>query len=145
MRVEILDGPLTPYSEIELHQNTHLQEGSFGACSVFVGSMRDFNEDQNVQEMFLEHYPEMTQRYLEKLAREAEQKWEVTDILLMHRVGTVRPGDAIVLIAVWSAHRAESFASCRYLIEELKNRAPFWKKETSGDSSRWVEHNTPAE
>ena len=119
-------------------------KGAFGACSTFVGSMRDFNDDSEVNEMFLEHYPGMTEKFLRRIAEEACQQWKILDLLLAHRVGKIIPGEPIVIIAVWSEHRAESFAVSRFLIEELKSRAPFWKKEKSEKGSRWVEQNTPA-
>ena len=143
LNIRISTSPLDPFTEIERYQKSSLVQGAFGACNVFIGSMRDFNEDAEVEEMFLEHYPGMTDRHLQRIADEAVSQWEISDLLLNHRVGKVLPGDPIVVIAVWSAHRAESFAACRFLIEELKSRAPFWKKETSGKGSRWVQQNTP--
>ncbi|MBD3609256.1 MAG: molybdenum cofactor biosynthesis protein MoaE [Gammaproteobacteria bacterium] len=118
--------------------------GQFGATSVFIGTMRDFNEGDDVSVMHLEHYPGMTEKYLQKIAEEAEERWDIQDSVILHRVGDVRPADAIVLVAVWSAHRADAFDASRYLMEELKSRAPFWKKESllEGDE-RWVEKNTP--
>jgi len=110
---------------------------------VFVGSMRDFNEDQSVQAMFLEHYPAMTERYLEKIAQQAMERWDILDILVLHRVGDIFPNESIVLIAVWSSHRDAAFSANRYILEELKHHAPFWKKETLLDNSqRWVTSNT---
>jgi molybdopterin synthase catalytic subunit len=85
----------------------------------------------------------MTGRYLERIAREAVTRWDLLDCLVVHRVGRLEPGEPIVLVAVWTAHRAAAFEACRYLIEELKHRAPFWKKETLLDGERWVESNTP--
>ncbi|MGD8483625.1 MAG: molybdenum cofactor biosynthesis protein MoaE, partial [Thioalkalispiraceae bacterium] len=115
----------------------------YGATAVFVGSMRDFNEGDDVQKMWLEHYPGMTEKHLEKIAHEAMQKWDLLDVLLVHRVGEIGPGEPIVLVAAWSAHRAAAFEASRYLMEELKSRAPFWKKEQLDNSSRWVAKNTP--
>jgi molybdopterin synthase catalytic subunit len=112
-------------------------------------SQRERNQEErsrrdSVTGMFLEHYPGMTETYLEKLQAEARQRWAILDSLIVHRVGELRPGDPIVLVAVWAAHRAPAFDACRYLIEELKHRAPFWKRETLADGgSRWVEWNTP--
>jgi molybdopterin synthase catalytic subunit len=85
----------------------------------------------------------MTSLYLDKIASEALQRWNILDTFIIHRVGHINPDDSIVLIAVWSAHRNEAFEACRYIIEELKHRAPFWKKETLKDNSeRWVTQNT---
>jgi molybdopterin synthase catalytic subunit len=108
--------------------------------------MRDFNEGDRVSGMYLEHYPAMTGEHLEKIAQEARQKWDLEDILMIHRYGDIAPADTIVLLAVWSAHREEAFSACRYLIEELKTRAPFWKKETllADNQTRWVEGKSRA-
>lgn len=105
--------------------------------------MRDMNEGDEVLEMTLEHYPAMTEKQLHDILDEAEGKWPLLHILLIHRVGEIKPADPIVLIAVWSAHRAAAFDACRFLMEALKHRAPFWKKEnlTSGEE-RWVSKNT---
>ena len=115
-------------------------QGKFGASNIFIGSMRDFNEGDDVQSMLLEHYPDMTMRHLEKIAEEAMQRWDILDLLMLHRYGDIAPNDTIVVLAIWSAHRDAAFQACRYLIEELKKRAPFWKKETlSNDKqSRWT-------
>ena len=100
--------------------------------------MRDFNVGDDVQQMTLEHYPEMTQKFLDQLCNEVMSKGSLVDCLIIHRFGTMKPGDPIVLTAAWSAHRDEAFLACRTLIEELKARAPFWKKETTGKGQRWV-------
>ena len=144
MKTELRESPFDAWQELHDYQESlTAAKGQFGATSVFVGTMRDFNESQSVQAMFLEHYPAMTSRYLDKIANEALEKWNILDALIIHRVGHINPDDSIVLIATWSAHRNEAFASCRYIIEELKHRAPFWKKETLSDKSeRWVTKNT---
>jgi molybdopterin synthase catalytic subunit len=105
--------------------------------------MRDFNEGDAVEGMMLEHYPGMTERHLERIAREATERWGLEDVLVVHRVGELRPTDPIVLVAVWSSHRKDAFEACRYLMEDLKSKAPFWKKELLESGTRWVEHNTP--
>jgi molybdopterin synthase catalytic subunit len=84
----------------------------------------------------------MTEKYLQKISEEAASKWDILDSLIVHRVGEMLPNDPIVLVAVWSAHRAAAFDASRYLMEELKSRAPFWKKESLTDKSRWVDKNT---
>lgn len=104
--------------------------------------MRDFNEGTSVRAMTLEHYPGMTENHLEQIGQEAKARWPILDGLIIHRVGEVQPGDPIVLIAVWSAHRSAAFEACRFLIEDLKSRAPFWKQETLAEGARWVEKNT---
>lgn len=121
-----------------------LPTGLAGAQASFVGTMRDHNEGDGVKAMTLEHYPGMTERELDAIVSEARERWDLIDVLVVHRVGDIRPGEAIVLTAAWSRHRAAAFDACRFLMEALKSRAPFWKKETLADgSSRWVEKNTP--
>jgi len=143
MLVELREKNFDPWQEIQQYQNNHPELASkFGATSIFVGTMRDFNGDSEVSAMTLEHYPEMTQTHLQDISAEATQKWDILDTLIIHRYGEIQPNDAIVLLAVWSAHRAESFSACRYLIEELKTRAPFWKKEVNGEKIKWVKKNT---
>jgi molybdopterin synthase catalytic subunit len=145
MKIELRTTAYDPFLEIRDYQAGTAFPVQFGASSTFVGTMRDFNDGEPVTSMFLEHYPGMTEQYLQRIADEATRRWEVIDLLLLHRVGEIQPADPIVTIAVWSAHRNEAFSACRYLIEELKSRAPFWKKERLQDSERWVTHNTPAD
>jgi len=142
MRVEVRSEPFEPWAELAAHEHT-LPAGEFGATAVFVGTMRDFNVESEVRAMTLEHYPGMTEKYLETLAAEAMAQWELSDILIVHRVGRLLPADPIVLVAAWSAHRKEAFDACRQTMESLKSKAPFWKKETLPDGERWVEKNTP--
>jgi len=141
MIVEIVSTSLDPWSKLAAHEAT-LKSGSFGATATFVGTMRDFNEGDDVQSMVLEHYPGMTEKELEKIVAEAIKNHELDDALVVHRVGEIHPGDPIVLVAVWSAHRKASFVACREIMEYLKSRAPFWKKENLGERMRWVEKNT---
>jgi len=144
MAIAIRESHFDPFEEVHRYQQQSLNaSGKYGATAVFVGTMRDFNQGDAVQTMTLEHYPGMTERYLEKICREAGQRWDLIDSLIVHRVGEVQPDDSIVLVAVWSAHRAEAFDASRFLMEELKSRAPLWKKETLPEGQRWVEKNTP--
>jgi len=142
MTVLISEQSLDPWQLISQHQQSSQLASQFGATATFIGSMRDFNDDATVTEMVLEHYPEMTQRYLEKLEADARDKWPIIDCLIAHRVGHINPADAIVIIACWSAHRRAALDACNSLIEELKFNAPFWKKESRADGDVWVEHNT---
>ncbi len=145
MKVVLQEDAFDPWQELQLYQNTKPElAGKFGATSVFLGTMRDFNDGSDVQSMVLEHYPAMTQKHLEDISQEALKQWDILDTLIIHRFGDIQPNEPIVLLAVWSAHRAESFPACRYLIEELKQRAPFWKREVVEDRERWVEKNTNA-
>lgn len=117
-------------------------EGKVGALSLFVGKMRNFNEDREVRELFLEHYPGMTEKHLAKLCHMAEQRWSVLDIFVLHRIGRVEPGEDIVLVGVWAAHRGDAMDAARFILEDLKHEAPFWKKEAGADGAQWVERNT---
>lgn len=145
MQIELRDSGFNPWDELQRYQQAALGPSSkYGAIASFVGTMRDFNEGDSVQAMVLEHYPGMTEKHLRAISVEAKKRWDILDTLIVHRVGELQPGDPIVLVAVWSAHRAAAFDACRYLIEELKSHAPFWKKEALQEHSRWVQHNTPA-
>ena len=142
MLIEIKDSPFEPYQRLLEYQAEVDFAGKYGATAVFVGSMREFNQGDDVDAMTLEHYPGMTEKYLQKISEEAATKWDILDSLIVHRVGEMLPNDPIVLVAVWSAHRAAAFDASRYLMEELKSRAPFWKKESLKEDTRWVEKNT---
>lgn len=144
MSVQLFAEPFDPWQALAQHQNRlGATQAKAGATAVFVGTMRDFNEDDDVIAMTLEHYPGMTERVLGDLVTQAEQKFQLVSALVAHRVGELRPGDPIVLTAAWSAHRNAALEACRFLIEHLKHQAPFWKKETLNDgSTRWVERNT---
>ena len=122
--------------------NMREKHGKFGATTVFVGSMRDLNLGDDVTRMNLEYYPGMTERRLEQIVKESQSRWDLLDVLIMHRVGEIHPGDSIVLVAVWTAHRNAAFEACRQIVETLKHTAPFWKKETVKDGELWVENNT---
>jgi molybdopterin synthase catalytic subunit len=110
-----------------------------GAVASFIGVVRDVNEGDRVAEMTLEHYPGMTEKALEKMVDEARSRWDIYDALVIHRVGTLKPGDQIVLVVVTGAHRGEAFQACEFLMDYLKTRAPFWKKERTPAGARWVE------
>ncbi|MBL8310753.1 MAG: molybdopterin synthase catalytic subunit MoaE [Burkholderiales bacterium] len=110
-----------------------------GAVASFIGCVRDMNEGDRVGGMFLEHYPGMTERELEKIAAEAKARWDIFDTLIIHRVGELKPLDQIVLVAVTSAHRGEALAACEFIMDYLKTRAPFWKRESTPEGERWVD------
>jgi len=110
-----------------------------GAIASFIGLVRDVNEGDAVSEMTLEHYPGMSEKALEAIVTEAKQRWDIFDALVIHRVGTLKPADQIVLVAVSGAHRGDAFAACEFIMDYLKTRAPFWKKESTSAGSRWVE------
>ena len=110
-----------------------------GALASFVGLVRDINDGAGVSEMTLEHYPGMTEKALEAIVDEAKARWDIFGALVIHRVGPLKPCDQIVLVAVTSAHRGEAFAACEFIMDYLKTRAPFWKRETTADGARWVD------
>ncbi len=139
MLIEIRESPFNPYQEMDTYSKAH---GSVGAMASFVGLMRDFNEDKQVTSLLIEHYPDMTAKQLRLIATDAMTQWQLCDVLILHRVGQIEIGQAIVLVAVWSAHRKEAFESCRMIMEQLKSTAPFWKKEQTTTGSHWVENNT---
>ena len=147
MKVEVFDQPYDPWKQARQYQDDHLEAGKHGALALFIGTMRDINEGDSVTSMTLEHYPEMTLKHLEQITKEAMQKYDILDVMLMHRVGQVFPSDPIVCVAVWSMHRAAAYDANRFVMEALKSKAPFWKKEVLAEEEdakeRWVEKNTP--
>ena len=110
-----------------------------GALVTFVGLMRNMNEGDQVSRMILEHYPGMTEKALTAIAEDAVGRWDLQGIRILHRVGELEPQDPIVLVAVTSAHRGDAFRACELLIDYLKTRAPFWKKEILEGDERWVD------
>ena len=140
--IKVTPEAFDPWHELSVFQREMRRDGEFGACANFVGTMRDNNEGDQVGGMTLEHYPGMTESHLEKIVTDAKQQWDLLETLVIHRVGDLLPNDPIVLVAVWSAHRKDSFEACRFIMEDLKSKAPFWKKETLGEKNRWVEKNT---
>ena len=110
-----------------------------GAIACFIGVVRDLNEGVAVGSMTLEHYPGMTEKALEDIVGQARRRWDLYDVLVIHRVGELRPTDPIVLVIVSSAHRGEAFAACEFVMDYLKTEAPFWKKEATPEGVRWVD------
>lgn len=113
-----------------------------GAIAAFIGTVRDQNlvagESANVTAITLEHYPGMTELALEEVRLQAHHRWDLIDSLIIHRYGELKPQDQIVLVVTTSSHRAHAFAACEFIMDYLKTRAPFWKKETTQAGSRWV-------
>lgn len=143
MTVEILEQPFDPWRKVSAHER-RLRAGGHGALALFVGTMRDFNDGDGVEALWLEHYPGMTEHCLRRAIENARAAHDTEDVLVVHRIGRVFPGDAIVAVAVWAAHRHDAWAVNRALVEELKSKAPFWKKEKLAGGERWVGRNTPA-
>jgi molybdopterin synthase catalytic subunit len=110
-----------------------------GAITSFVGLVRDLSDGADVAAMTLEHYPGMTEAALQQIEAEARKRWQLEDVLIVHRYGRLEPGDRIVLVAVASSHRGMAFDACHFLIDWLKTKAPFWKLEATAEGERWVE------
>lgn len=110
-----------------------------GSVAAFIGTVRDQNEGAEVSKMTLEHYPGMTEKSLEEIIDQAKARWDIYDVLIIHRIGPLDIEDQIVLVAVTSAHRGEAFASCEFVMDYLKTLAPFWKKEDTENGAKWVD------
>ncbi|WP_111412081.1 molybdopterin synthase catalytic subunit MoaE [Billgrantia lactosivorans] len=121
-------------------EQRQLLEGrsDIGAVVSFTGLVRDFNERPDVSALTLEHYPGMTETALGEIVAEAQARWPLQGVRLIHRVGRLSPGDPIVLVVVASAHRRAAFEACDFIMDYLKTRAPFWKKEHSNTGDYWV-------
>ncbi len=144
MKVEVRESEFDPWQEVMTYQEEELQQrGKFGANAIFVGTMRGVNEGDEVTSMQLDYYPGMTQKHLQRIAQRALDEFEILDVMVLHRVGQVFPGDPIVCVAAWSVHRGAAYEANRFIMEDLKSKAPFWKKEKSEKKERWVEKNTP--
>ncbi|MEK1905863.1 MAG: molybdopterin synthase catalytic subunit MoaE [Pseudomonas sp.] len=117
----------------------HAANLGIGAVATFVGYVRDCNDGQAVRGMFLEHYPGMTEKALQQIAAEAAQRWPLLGVEILHRVGRLEPGEPIVFVGTTSSHRQAAFDACNFIMDYLKTRAPFWKKEDTSDGARWVE------
>ena len=135
----VLETSFAPWTLVAAFEEAHGGgRGRWGATAVFVGTMRDHNQGETVEAMSLEHYPAMTAKELGRIRAKAMEQWPLDQLLIVHRVGRLMPGDPIMLVAAWSAHRKEALAACTHVVEELKARAPFWKKETLAKGERWV-------
>ena len=136
MTVRIQTAPFDAQAEADaLRRGDH----DVGAVVTFVGTVRDINDGDAVTTLELEHYPGMTEKALQAIEAEARERFDVRGIAIVHRVGPLAPGDPIVLVAVTSAHRGAAFDACRFVMDYLKTRAPFWKKERTPQGERWVE------
>lgn len=110
-----------------------------GGLVSFIGLMRDHNEGRRISSLYLEHYPAMTEKALTTIASQASERWSLEAVTIIHRVGELYPGDQIVLVLTAAPHRAEAFAACEFIMDYLKTRAPFWKKERTDRGEHWVE------
>ena len=118
-----------------------LRDGNrgIGAIASFIGVVREVNDGDTVAAMTLEHYPGMTEKSIAAIIEQAKSRWRIFDALVIHRIGSLKPLDQIVLVVVTGAHRGDAFAACEFIMDYLKTRAPFWKKEETLDGARWVE------
>lgn len=135
-RVSIQTGDFDLSTEVA---RLRAQDARVGAVCSFIGTVRDRNDGQHVSTMELEHYPGMTEKSIEAMIDEAFRRFDLYGARVIHRVGLLQPLDQIVLVAVTSAHRGESFKACEFLMDYLKTQAPFWKKEQTPDGARWVD------
>lgn len=123
----------------QLLNQLHADQLGVGAVVGFVGYVRDFNDGQDVAGMLLEHYPGMTEKALSKIVDEARERWPLLAVDVLHRVGWLEPGKPIVFVGVSSAHRQAAFDACNFIMDYLKTRAPFWKREETSEGPRWVD------
>jgi molybdopterin synthase catalytic subunit len=107
----------------------------------FVGLVRDINQGNSVKELTLEHYPGMTEKSLKTIVQQAKQRWSLGKVRVIHRIGRLKLNDQIVFVGVTSRHREAAFAASQFIMDYLKNQAPFWKKETTDDGEDWVDFN----
>jgi len=121
-----------------LYQQLRQANTADGAIVTFTGLVRDFNQKSQVSGLFLEHYPAMTEKALHDIVHEARQRWELGRVSILHRVGQLAPGEQIVFVGVTSSHRQNAFAACEFIMDYLKTRAPFWKKEITNQGDSWV-------
>ncbi|UVE18660.1 molybdopterin synthase catalytic subunit MoaE [Pseudomonas sp. LS44] len=136
MAIRVQAAAFDPGVELNAMHAAHV---GVGAVVGFVGYVRDFNDGQDVSGMLLEHAPGMTEKALAKIVAEAETRWPLLKVEILHRVGPLKPGEPIVFVGTASAHRQAAFAACDFIMDYLKTRAPFWKKEDTADGPRWVE------
>ena len=133
MRVVVQEAPFDPGAELNAFGKGNTD---IGAVVSFTGVTRDVSG--GLSRMQIEHYPGMTERALMQICEEAQTRWSLADVLVIHRFGTMEPGDNIMMVATASRHRADAFAAAEFLMDYLKSRAPFWKKEITSDGSEWV-------
>ncbi|CAD5377970.1 molybdopterin synthase, large subunit [Pseudomonas sp. OF001] len=117
----------------------HAANAGIGALASFVGYVRDYNDGREVAGMTLEHYPGMTEKALAGIVEQARSRWPLLGVAIVHRVGRLLPGEPIVFVGTASAHRQAAFAACEFIMDYLKTRAPFWKREDTPDGARWVD------
>jgi len=135
MRIEVQSDPFDFGAEADAFAKGHTDQG---AIVTFTGIVRD-TPDNTLDRMEIEHYPGMTEKALTKIATQATERWSLGDVLVIHRYGVMRPGDLIMMVATASRHRKDAFEAAEFLMDYLKSRAPFWKKEFLSNGAEWVE------
>ena len=123
-------------------ENLRAQDKRIGAICTFTGTVRDRNDGLNISSMELEYYPGMTEKAIEAMVDEAMVRFDIFGARVVHRIGLLQPLDQVVMVAVTSSHRGESFKACEFLMDYLKTQAPFWKKEQTPEGARWVDART---
>ncbi|WNW13554.1 molybdopterin synthase catalytic subunit MoaE [Pseudomonas sp. DTU_2021_1001937_2_SI_NGA_ILE_001] len=136
MVVRVQQAPFDAGAEVNA---LHAANRGVGAVVSFVGYVRDFNDGNAVSGMFLEHYPGMTEKALGLIVEQARERWPLLGVEVLHRVGQLEPGEPIVFVGVTSAHRGAAFEACEFIMDYLKTRAPFWKREDTPAGPRWVD------
>lgn len=119
--------------------NLRTGRAQVGALVSFVGLVRDFSDGDKIENIYLEHYPGMSEKALEQIVDEANRRWQLLGVRIIHRVGELHPSDQIVLVATASSHRADAFAACEFIIDYLKTSAPFWKREQTEQGAKWLD------
>ena len=136
LRVSIQTGDFDLQQEV---MALHASDRRVGAICSFIGTVRDRSQGSEVSAMELEHYPGMTEKAIEAMIDEAHHRFDIFAARVVHRIGVLEPTDRIMMVAVTSAHRGQSFQACEFLMDYLKTQAPFWKKEETAQGSRWVD------
>jgi molybdopterin synthase catalytic subunit len=121
------------------------QSPETGALVSFTGLVRDISDSEKIESLYLEHYPGMCEKALEKIVSEARQRWSLLGVRVVHRIGKLKPNEQIVLVATSSQHRADAFAACEFIIDYLKTAAPFWKREQTAHGAHWLDTKTSDE
>lgn len=115
------------------------EQNSVGATVIFVGKVRDLNLGNTVSSLYLEHYPAMTEKALHEIVTQAQVRWDIQRVAVIHRIGLLQTGDEIVLVGVSSGHRRDAYQANEFIMDFLKSKAPFWKKEQTDKGEHWIE------
>jgi len=135
LKISVQEANFNPVEEFKALRDA---SKAVGAICTFTGLVRDLNDDNEVTALFLEHYPEMTEKQLVRIVEDAGRRWQLIGVSVVHRIGKLVPGDEIVLVAVAASHRGEAFSACEFIMDYLKTQATFWKKEVGADGEKWL-------